>query len=240
MLPDSAPDPASETAPERPAAAWHASAGPASCARRPPLASRWVPIRQLGRRHAPKILHHLLALSPADRLLRFGHMVSDDNLRAYVASIDCVRDGVFGVFDRKLTLVAMAHLAFGPAGSATGADADVSGSSARVAEFGVSVVPRLRGRSLGARLFAHAMVHARNRGVGQLLIHMARDNQPMRRIVARAGARMEFHGSEGLATLPLPVQTLRSRLAEACARQLAELDFRLKARTRRTATTRPA
>lgn len=179
---------------------------------------RWVPIRSLGEEARSQILEHLLALDHEDRVRRFGHMASDERLSAYVQSMDFDSDAIFGVFDRSLRLGAMVHLAFGTP------DTLPSGT----AEFGISVLPRLRQRGVGSLLFEHAMTLARNRGVRTLLIHLARDNQPMLAIVRKAGASVSFEGSDALATLPLEADTLGSQIQELLGHQAAELDFRLK------------
>ena len=44
-------------------------------------------------------------------------------------------------------------------------------SNSPYAEFGVSVASHLRGRGYGDRLFDHAALHARNRGIDTLLVH---------------------------------------------------------------------
>jgi ribosomal protein S18 acetylase RimI-like enzyme len=179
---------------------------------------RWAPVRTLGARHAPRVLAHLLALSNEDRVLRFGYLVSDEGIQHYAEKLDYERDQIFGVFNRGLRLVALVHLAFGAAGQVPGG----------AAEFGISVLPRQRGQGLGALLFDHAITHARNRGLGTLLIHLARDNAPMLAIVRRAGALVSFEGADVLAQLPLPADTLGSHIQEMLEHQAAELDYRLK------------
>ena len=77
-------------------------------ARRP----RWVPIRTLAARHRGRIAAHLRALSPADRYLRFGRVVNDSLIQSYVEGLDFERDQLFGIFDRCLRLVAVAHLGY--------------------------------------------------------------------------------------------------------------------------------
>lgn len=176
--------------------------------------STWTPIRTLGDQHRERVAQHLLELDDADRTLRFGHLASDERVRQYAAQIDFQGDEVFGVFDRRLRLVGMAHLAF-----SEGRD---------TAEFGVSVHPRQRGRGLGMRLFEHAVMHARNRGVRKMLIHLARDNAPMMRIVQNAGALVHFQGHDVLAELPLPEDTLGSQLQELLDHQASLMDYRLK------------
>jgi ribosomal protein S18 acetylase RimI-like enzyme len=194
---------------------------PPSTAALPDEASRaqrqrqWVPIRSLAERHRPRILAHLLALPEADRYLRFGYAASDAQIARYVDLLDFERDEVFGVFNRRLELIAQAHLASLP--------------DAREAEFGVSVLPKARGRGYGARLFDHAVLHARNRGVDTLLVHVLSENTAMLRIARTAGASVERDGSESLARLRLPPDNLRSHLDAFIESSAAEVDYRLKA-----------
>lgn len=179
----------------------------------------WAPVRTLGERHRPRIEQHLLALTPHDRLRRFGHLASDEHLARYAQGIDLDRDRVFGVFDSRLALVAMAHLAFDP--------------SREGAEFGVSVLGRQRGRGLGSALFEHAVTHARNRGLRRLTIYLARDNAAMLRIVQKAGAGVHFDGAHVQADLPLPADSLVSQLQEFFSLHAGEWDYRLKLHARR-------
>jgi GNAT superfamily N-acetyltransferase len=178
----------------------------------------WVAIRNLGPQHRGRILTHLLALNEKDRLLRFGQVATDEQIRTYAEHLDFERDLVFGVFSRRLQLLAMAHLAFEPS----------TDPSAAAVEFGVSVLERARGRGYGAQLFDHAVTHARNRGARDMLIYIARENSAMLAIVRRAGASMRFDGAEVTARLPLPSDTLASQLEELLGHQAAEIDYRMK------------
>jgi GNAT superfamily N-acetyltransferase len=185
----------------------------------PPAQVRWIPIRWLADRHRPRILAHLLSLEPADRYLRFGHAAGDAQIARYVDAIDFVRDEVFGVFNRRLELIALAHLALL--------------DTAPEAEFGVSVLPRARGRGYGARLFEHAVLHARNRGIDTMVIHALSENTPMLRIARRAGATIEREGSDTQARLRLPPDDVASHMSQLLGDSVAELDYRLKAHARR-------
>ena len=119
-----------------------------------PKRTSWVPIRSLSPRHKPRIARHLRALPAQDRYLRFGYAATDEQIDRYVQGLNFERDEIFGVFNRRLELVAMAHLAY-----------SVDPQWATCAEFGVSVSPYQRGKGLGAKLFGHAVMHARNQGV---------------------------------------------------------------------------
>lgn len=200
--------------------------GPAAqpAAARSEASSAWVPIRRLGLRHRPLIQRHLLALEPQDRYLRFGHVASDEQVRHYVAQLDFDHDDLFGVFNRRLELVALAHLAYGPGASS---------SAPESAEFGVSVLAHLRGRGLGQRLFAHAERHARNRHVHTLIVHALSDNVPMLRIARRAGAAIERAGSESSALLRLKRDSIGSHVGALVDEGAAGIDYRLKREARR-------
>jgi GNAT superfamily N-acetyltransferase len=184
---------------------------------------RWVPARSLSPRHRPRILAHLLALDESDRYLRFGYMASDRQIGHYVDTLDFVRDEVFGIFNRRLELTAMAHLAYPPGAPTNNA----------LAEFGVSVCQKARGRGFGARLFEHAVLHARNRGIDTLVIHALSENTAMLRIARNAGAIVERSGSESEARLKLPPEDLVSNVEQLFDDQAAELDYRFKRHARR-------
>ena len=183
---------------------------------------RWLPVRSLAQRHRPRILSHLLALKDADRYLRFGYAASDSQIGRYVDGIDFVHDEVFGIFNRRLELVALSHLAV---------LSPVAGQP-RAAEFGVSVVDKARGRGFGARLFEHAVLHARNRGVSTLVIHALSENTAMLKIARRAGAVVERMGSEAEARLKLPPEDLLSNVEQLLGEQVGEIDYRLKLHAR--------
>ena len=161
--------------------------------RRPPA---WVPIRPLAERHRGRILRHLLSLDEGDRYLRFGYQASDHQIERYVERIDFMRDEVFGIFNRRLELIALAHLAM--------PDSPSDRAEGGAAEFGVSVVRKARGRGFGARLFEHAMLHARNRGVQTLTIHALSENAAMLKIARdaeekRGGLLMNWWNGDGAA-----------------------------------------
>jgi GNAT superfamily N-acetyltransferase len=183
----------------------------------------WVPIRSLAARHRPRIAAHLTALDAQDRYLRFGHPATDEQIAKYVDTIDFERDEVFGIFNRRLELIAMAHLANAPA----------SGTRPPEAEFGVSVLAKARGRGFGARLFEHAMLHARNRGVDTLFIHALSENTAMLKIARKANAVVVREGSQSEARLKLPPETIVTRFGELLEEQAAEIDYRLKVQARR-------
>ena len=182
----------------------------------------WIPIRSLAAGHRSRILAHLCALPESDRYLRFGYLASDEQIGRYVDGLNFDRDEVFGVFNRRLELVALAHLAC-PSTAAMDA-----GSRPNAAEFGGSVLGRLRGRGYGTRLFEHAMLRARNRAISTIFIHALSENLPMLRIAKQAGAIVQRDGPESEAYLQLPPETVASHLEQALNNGAAEFDYRLK------------
>ena len=189
-----------------------------------PAPFRWVPIRSLSERHRPRILAHLLTLPEADRYLRFGYAASDAQLAHYTDLIDFTHDEAFGIFNRRLTLLAMAHLAMMPVRN---------DGLPREAEFGVSVLPQARGRGYGTRLFERAVLHSRNRQVDSLVIHALSENTAMLKIVRGAGAVVERDGGESQARLRLPADDLLSHVDELVESQAANLNYRIKVQARR-------
>lgn len=176
-----------------------------------------VPIRSLGANHRERIARHLLALDAHDRYLRFGFSANDEQIQRYADSLNFDRDEIFGIYNRHLDLIAMAHLAFS-------ADSRLDAC----AEFGVSVLAGARGRGYGARLFDRAAMHARNEGVSRMFIHALSENTAMLKIARKAGAIVERDGSESEAHLRLPPATLDTRLTELVEEQLAQTDYRIK------------
>ncbi len=176
-----------------------------------------VPIRSIGPSHRERIASHLLALDEHDRYLRFGYNATDEQVQRYVEGLDFERDDIFGIYNRKLELIAMAHLAF-----------SVEPDHLACAEFGVSVLQKARSRGYGGRLFERACIHARNEGVELLFIHALSENTAMLKIARNAGATLERAGSETDAHLRLPPATLDSRMTEMLDEQLAQTDYRLK------------
>lgn len=176
-----------------------------------------VPIRSIGPAQVDRVLEHLLALEPHDRYLRFGYSASDEHIRRYVNQINFDRDELFGIFNRKLDLIAMAHLAF-----------SVDPQYNSCAEFGVSVAKEARGRGFGGRLFERAVMHARNEGVAMLFIHALTENTAMLKIARNAGAIIERDGSESEAHLRLPPADFDSRVTEMMRQHMAFTDYHLK------------
>ena len=208
----------------RSAPPWDAAGNPspptpqaAHLGRDPKKSSIRVPIRTLGANHRSRIANHLLALDPRDRYLRFGFAANDEQIRRYAEKLNFERDEIFGIYNRRLQLIAMAHLAFSN-------DRQLK----LCAEFGVSVSGAARGRGYGAQLFDRAAMHARNEGVSFMFIHALSENAVMLKIARDAGAVVERDGTESEAHLRLLPATLDTRLTALVEEQMARADYRLK------------
>lgn len=182
-----------------------------------------VPIRALTSRHRRRIAEHIISLPEHDRYLRFGYRATDEQVRKYVDGLNFKRDEIYGIFNRRLELIAMAHLAF---------SSDPKNPSC--AEFGVSVSFDARGKGLGTHLFERAILHARSENVDMIFIHALSENVAMLKIARKAGAVVENFGGEVEAYLHLPSQDFTDRVEsavkDAVEDGLGEMDFRLKLR----------
>lgn len=176
-----------------------------------------VPIRSIGAAHRQRIATHLLELEPGDRYLRFGYMASDEQIQRYVDGLDFERDEIFGIYNRRLKLIATAHLAY-----------STNPQLKSCAEFGVSVRGSTRGRGYGSRLFERAVIHARNDGVDMMFIHALSENTAMLKIARKGGATIERDGADSEAYLTLPPADLDSRFTEMVEERIAQTDYRLK------------
>ena len=176
-----------------------------------------IPICPLQPEHLIAIKNHMLSLSAHDRYLRFGFAATNEQVVRYVDALNFERDEIYGIFNRHLDIVAMAHLAIVR-----------DKGRASMAEFGVSVQAYARGRGYGGRLFERAVMHARNEKIELMYIHALSENAPMIRIAKSAGARVERDGSETEAYLRLPKRDLDSRVTEVLADQFAKANYSIK------------
>lgn len=176
-----------------------------------------VPIRSLGENHRARIAIHLKTLDTHDRYFRFGFAANDEQIDRYVNGLNFERDEIFGIYNRNLVLIAVAHLAYAPE---TGAHPS--------AEFGVSVLAQARGRHYGSRLFERAMMHARNVGVSRLYVHVLSENTAMLRIARHAGATFVIDGAETEGHLSLPPATFNSQVTEMVEEHMAQANYRIK------------
>lgn len=186
-----------------------------------------VLVKQLAERDRRRMLRHFMALDNSDRLLRFGTVLPDEQLTAYVNKIDFGRDTVYGVYNKVFKLVAVGHLAFAPRQQQSAATAKDT-----VAEFGVSVSKSARGLGVGTKLFERAAIHCRNSDVDTLYMHCLSSNQTMMHIAKKAGMEIEREYGEADAHLRLLPPSPGTVLQEAIQEQVATIDYTFKANAR--------
>ena len=193
-----------------------ASGRPLSTAARAPAL-----VRELTVLDREKLLAHFLALDADDRLLRFGQIVPDHVIENYVRTIDFKRDTVFGVFDTRLQLTGVGHLAYLPAEG-----------DRRTAEFGVSVLESARGEGIGTKLFERAAIRSRNTHVTMLYMHCLSRNSTMMHIARKSGMKIEYAYGEADAYLTLKPADQSSIITEMLQEQAAVFDYALKRQAR--------
>jgi RimJ/RimL family protein N-acetyltransferase len=186
-----------------------------------------VLVKALGKRDRRRMLRHFLALDHDDRLLRFGTVLPDEQVHAYVEKIDFARDIVFGVMSRGFQLVGVGHLAFAPPAPGRAAT-----DKQRVAEFGVSVSKSARGQGVGTRLFERAAIHCRNNDIDTLYMQCLSTNRTMMHIAKKAGMQIKREYGEADAYLHLPPPSPGSVMREAVEEQFALIDYTVKANAR--------
>lgn len=213
---------------QRPLSEWLRPRGPGGARARP-----HIPIKQLEERDRRRMLKHFLGLDDSDRLLRFGTVLPDEQIFAYVAGIDFARDTVYGVYNRLFRLVAVGHLAFSPKEKLP--PGKVSTIKDTVAEFGVSVSSSARGKGMGTKLFERAAIRCRNSDVDTLYMHCLSSNATMMHIAKKAGMEILRDHGEADAYLKLLPPNPGTVLQEAVEEQFATLDYTLKANTRAAA-----
>ena len=187
-----------------------------------------VLVKALGKRDRRRMLKHFLALDEGDRLLRFGTVLPDEQIHAYVNKIDFSRDIVFGVFNHVFQLVGVGHLAFAPAEKGRAGTT----TKERVAEFGVSVSKSARGQGVGTRLFQRASIHCRNSDIDTLYMQCLSSNRTMMHIAKKAGMEIKREYGEADAYLHLPPPSPGSVMREALEEQFAVIDYTVKANAR--------
>ena len=189
-----------------------------------------VLVKALSKRDHRRVLRHFLALDSNDRLLRFGSMLRDEQVIAYVNKIDFSKDIVFGVVNRMFQLVGVGHLAF--ISREAHPDSIHYTDKEKVAEFGVSVSASARGQGVGTRLFERAAMHCRNSDVDTLYMQCLSSNRTMMHIARKAGMEIQREYGEADAHLHLPPPSPSSVLAEALEEQVAKIDYAVKRNTR--------
>jgi hypothetical protein len=122
-------------------------------------------------RHFRDLAGHFLALSPDDRFLRFGSVMSDAWIVAYVESLLLSADAVFVVIEPGRGIAGALHLQTMDYGAA----------------LGLSVSAWARSLGIGTRLMQCAGLAARARGFKTLFVRNLSLNTALQQLARRLG-----------------------------------------------------
>jgi L-amino acid N-acyltransferase YncA len=159
-------------------------------------------IRKLWPVEGEAFRRHLLRLDAETRQFRFGSAVSDNFLTAYAETARRIGTVVYGAFQ----------------GSDMYASAELRALHAlgdEMAEAAFAVEAGHRHQGLGSALMDRVITTAQNRGIHQLHMICARENQPMQRLAQKFGARFRIDQGEALGEIAPRRMTAFSLLDEA-------------------------
>lgn len=141
--------------------------------------------------HIAMVKAHLKKLQGSDRRLRFGAMLPDDAIDAYVDKWS-ERDVWFGIIEQG-EVIAAVHIAREENNSR--------------AELGLSVDPEWRGHKLGQALFDRAVFALKARDVRDIFMHCLAENAIIKHIARKNEMVMVTEYGETDADLILPEST---------------------------------
>lgn len=171
-----------------------------------------VPIIHLTHANSEQIITHLLALDENSRRLRFGMDIPDKAVVDYVDKIHWDEDGLYGIYNHQIELVGFTHAA----------------RCNDMVEFGVSVLPKYRGRGYGTELFIKAALFARNHYINKMFMHCLRENAPMLKIARKYGMRLVTESGEVDAYLEMPPLDQSSLAEDLIREELGAFDLAVK------------
>jgi len=138
--------------------------------------------------HFHDLASHFLALTAADRFLRFGWVMSDMELVAYVEALLQSIGNVFIVTEPAPDIAGVLHLDVGRCAT----------------DLGLSVAAWARGKGIGTLLLERAGLLARARGIRTLFVRNLSFNAALRRLAHRAGMQVACAPSAQPTRLEVP------------------------------------
>jgi len=124
--------------------------------------------------HFRKLASHFVSLTSGDRFLRFGAVVTDVDIVAYVKGLFASTANVFAVIEPDGDISGVLHLEFADGG----------------ANVGLSVSSWARNQGIGTLLLQRAGVVARARGLQTLFVRNLNFNSPLQRLALRLGMNL--------------------------------------------------
>lgn len=162
-----------------------------------------------------KIYKHLIRLSPSDRYLRFGHSVKDEGIRKYVDKMTN-KDYIFVIFNDRLQIIAMAHLANYPND---------------VAEIGFSVNAEDRKKDFATKLFNRAMLTAKVLEIKELIVYFLPENKAMYKTAQKFGMSIVSEDGDMKGKYKVENVTNCDMIEYAISQQMNIFDFLMKTST---------
>ena len=167
-------------------------------------------VQRLGRFQTAEMLAHFSSLPGEDLRLRFGAPMRPLALQKYVDGIDFSNDRVFGIFNRELRLVSVAHLAV-----------DLERD---FAELGLSVAHESRRRGHGEALLRRAATHAASLGLHRIYMHCLSENRALMGLARKAGFKIVAARGEADASKQLEETRPESIAMEIVSDRIALVD----------------
>jgi hypothetical protein len=159
-----------------------------------------------------ELAYHFLALSDADRLLRFGRVISDFEIVAYVEALYFSGDPVFVVTEPAPSIAGALHLEIPDCGG----------------NLGLSVSDWARRQGIGALLLERAGLIAISRGISTLFVRNLSANIALRSLAHRVGMKVAWVPDTGVSRLDPPTGTRNPTHGKYIAEQVTLADHCLR------------
>lgn len=164
--------------------------------------------------HFHDLASHFLALTAADRFLRFGWVMTDVDIVAYVESLLQSIGNVFVVIEPAPDISGVVHVEFASGG----------------AELGLSVSAWARGKGIGTLLLERAGVLASARGTRTLFVRNLNFNAALRRLAHQVGMQVACAHSARSTRLEVPAATENARVCAPLAGTITLADHSLRSK----------
>jgi len=165
--------------------------------------------------HFRRLASHFLALTGSDRFLRFGRLLGDVDIVAYVETLFCRADALFVVVEPAPDIVGAVHLELTECGTAN---------------LGLSVSTRARGKGIGTLLLERTGLYASSRGVSTLFVRNLGFNMALQRLAHRVGMKVACAPDTGSTRLELPTGHQAASVGKSLAGRITLADYFLRAR----------
>jgi GNAT superfamily N-acetyltransferase len=164
--------------------------------------------------HFHEVARHFLSLTASDRFLRFGWMISDVDIVAYVEALFHKTDTAFVVAEPAPDIAGAVHLEFTDCG----------------VDLGLSVSAWARGKGIGTLLLEQAGLLARSRGVSTLFVRNLGFNEALKHLAHRVGMKVACAPDACSTRMELPAGNEGGILRKSFAERITVADYFLRFR----------